>query len=205
MNTTRAKAERWVLAVVLATQMHTVCSDESHAAAAAQQSAAAQASSAAQQSPAAQASSAAEQSPAAQASSAVKQSPAIQASSAARPLPAAQGSPAQPAAAGPLPLTCEAPVTKDSGLALRIELTEDASKKVVFDHSKLEGLPTGVLGQTKICTCVDNEGNLRNPVKLVRASGSPQLDAEATEIGKTISYPAGHPGCMHQTVNFSAP
>jgi hypothetical protein len=175
MNTTRAKAERWVLAVVLATQMHTVCSDESHAAAAAQQSSAAQASSAAQP------------------------------SAAARPLPAAPGSPAQAAAAGPLPLTCEAPVTKDSGLALRIELTEDASKKVVFDHSKPEGLPTGVLGQTKICTCVDNEGNLRNPVKLVRASGSPQLDAEATEIGKTISYPAGHPGCMHQTVNFSAP
>jgi hypothetical protein len=139
MNTTRAKAERWVLAIVLAVQMHTVYSDESHA------------------------------------------------------------------AAGPLPLTCEAPVTKDSGLALRIQLTADALKKVVFDHAKPEGLPTGVLGQTKVCTCVDNDGNLRNPVKLVRASGSPQLDAEAMEIGKSISYPAGHPGCMHQTVNFAAP
>jgi outer membrane biosynthesis protein TonB len=90
-------------------------------------------------------------------------------------------------------------------LAMRIQLTPEASKKVVFDHPKPEGLPAGVLGQTKICTCVDNNGNLKNPVKLVRASGSPQLDAEATEIGQSISYPAGHPGCMHQTVNFTAP
>jgi hypothetical protein len=75
----------------------------------------------------------------------------------------------------------------------------------VFDHPKPEGLPTGIIGQTKICTCVDVEGNLRDGVKLVRASGSPQLDAEATEIGRSISYPAGHPGCMHQTVNFTAP
>jgi outer membrane biosynthesis protein TonB len=90
-------------------------------------------------------------------------------------------------------------------LALRIQLTPEASKKVVFDHPKPDGLPTGVLGQTKICTCVDNNGNLTNPVKLVRASGSPQLDAEATEISQSISYPAGHPGCMHQTVNFTAP
>jgi hypothetical protein len=141
MNTTRVKAERWALAILLATQVHTVRSDES------------------------------------------------------RP----------PAPAGPLPLTCEAPVTKDSGLALRIQLTAEAFKAVVFDHPKPEGLPAGVIGQTKICTCVDNEGNLENPVKLVRGSGSPQLDAEATEIGKTISYPAGHPGCMHQTVNFAAP
>jgi len=59
---------------------------------------------------------------------------------------------------------------------MRIQLTPEASKKVVFDHPKPEGLPAGVLGQTKICTCVDNNGNLKNPVKLVRASGSPQLD-----------------------------
>jgi len=111
--------------------------------------------------------------------------------------------PSQPA--GPLPVTCEAPVTKDSGLALRIQLTADAFKNVVFDHPKPEGLPTGVIGQTKICTCVDAAGNLREGVKLVRASGSPQLDAEATEIGRSLSYPAGHPGCMHQTVNFTAP
>lgn len=88
---------------------------------------------------------------------------------------------------------------------MRIELTPTAFKKVVFDHPKPEGLPSGVLGQTKICTCVDNDGNLKSPVKLVRASGSPQLDAEATEIGTSLSYPAGHPGCMHQTVNFTAP
>ena len=142
MNTTRVKAERWVLAILLATQVHTVRSDQGHTA---------------------------------------------------------------PAPAGPLPLSCEAPVTKDSGLAMRIELTPEAVKKVVFDHPKPDGLPTGVLGQTQICTCVDNEGNLKNPVKLVRGSGSPQLDAEATEIGKSISYPTGHPGCMHQTVNFTAP
>ena len=106
---------------------------------------------------------------------------------------------------GPLPLTCEAPVTKDSGLALRIQLTADAFKTVVFDHPKPEGLPRGIIGQTKICTCVDAAGNLRDGVKLVRASGSPQLDAEATEIGRSIAYPAGHPGCMHETVNFTAP
>ena len=153
MNTTRAKAERWVLAILLATQLHTVRSDESHP------------------------------------------PPPAGASQAAQPSPAAQ----------PLPLTCEAPVTKDSGLALRVQLTAEAFKKVVFDHPKPDVLPAEVLGQTKICTCVDNEGNLRNPVKLVRASGSPQLDAEALEIGKNISYPAGHPGCMHQTVNFTAP
>jgi len=139
MNTTRRKAERWALAILFATQLHTVRSDESK-------------------------------------------------------LPAA-----------PLPLTCEAPVTRDSGLALRIQLTAEAFSKVVFDHPKPEGLPTGVIGQTKICTCVDNAGNLRDAVKLVRASGSPQLDAEATEIGRSLSYPAGHPGCMHQTVNFTAP
>ena len=88
---------------------------------------------------------------------------------------------------------------------MRIQLTPEAFKQVVFDHPKPDGLPTGVLGQTKICTCVDNVGNLKNPVKLVRGSGSQQLDAEATEIGTSISYPAGHPGCMHQTVNFTAP
>lgn len=141
MNTTRVKAERWALAMLLAMQVQTVWSD--------------------------------------------------------------QGRPPPPA--GPLPPTCEAPITQDSGLALRIQLTAEAFKKVVFDHPKPEGLPSGVLGQTKICTCVDNEGNLKNPVKLVRASGSQQLDAEATEIGKSLSYPAGHPGCMHQTVNFTAP
>jgi hypothetical protein len=147
MNTTRRKAERWILAecwalgLLLSMQLHTVHSDESR--------------------------------------------------------------PAAPA--GPLPPTCEAPPTKGSGLTIRIQLTAEASGKVVFDHPKPQGLPTGVLGQSMICTCVDAEGNIKNPIKLLRASGSPQLDAEALEIGKTLSYPAGHPGCMHDTVNFAPP
>jgi hypothetical protein len=141
MNTTRAKAERWTLALLLSMQLHTVHSDESR--------------------------------------------------------------PAAPA--GPLPLTCEAPATKDSALTIRIQLTADAFGKVVFDHPKPPGLPTGLVGQSLICTCVDTAGNIKNPVKLLRASGSPQLDAEALEIGKNLSYPADHPGCMHDTVNFAAP
>jgi len=111
--------------------------------------------------------------------------------------------PAPPA--GPLPRTCEAPATKDSALTIRIQLTAEAFGKVVFDHPKPQGLPSGVLGQSMICTCIDTEGNIKDPVKLLRASGSPQLDAEALEIGKTLSYPTGHPGCMHDTVNFAAP
>ena len=67
---------------------------------------------------------------------------------------------------------------------------------MVFDHPKPEALPTEVLGQTMICTCVDNEGNLKNPVKLVRASGSPQLDAEALEIGKN-HFVSGGPSGLH--------
>src|SRR5512142_168526 len=93
-----------------------------------------------------------------------------------------------PTPPGPLPLTCEAPATKDSALTIRIQLTAEAFGKVVFDHPKPQGLPTGVLGQSMICACVDSEGNLKNPVKLLRASGSPQLDAEALEIGKSLSY-----------------
>lgn len=141
MNTTSKKAASWALALLLATQLHTVQSDESR--------------------------------------------------------------PAPPA--GPLPLTCEAPPTKDSALTIRIQLTADAFKSVVFDHPKPAQLPTGVIGQTIVCACVDAVGNIRNGVKLMRASGSPQLDTEAVEIGKTVSYPADHPGCMHAIVNFAAP
>src|SRR3569833_1037051 len=141
MNTTRAKAKRWTLALLLSLQLHTVHSDESR--------------------------------------------------------------PAAPA--GPLPVTCEAPPTKGSGLTIRIQLTPEAFGKVVFDHPKPQGLPTGVLWQSLICACVDTQGNIKNPVKLLRASGSPQLDAEALEFGTTLSYSAGHRGCMHDTVNFAAP
>jgi hypothetical protein len=107
--------------------------------------------------------------------------------------------------ADPLPLTCEAPATKESTLTIRIQLTADAFKRVVFDHPKPTNLPAAVIGQATVCTCVDGEGNVTGAVKLVRQSGSPQLDAEAVEIGKTLSYPAAHPGCVHNTVNFAAP
>lgn len=107
--------------------------------------------------------------------------------------------------ADPLPLTCEAPATKESSLTIRIQLTADAFKRVVFDHPKPASLPAGVIGQSTVCTCVDGDGNVKGAVKLMRQSGSPQLDAEAVEIGKTLEYPAGHPGCMHNTVNFAAP
>jgi hypothetical protein len=109
------------------------------------------------------------------------------------------------AQADPLPLTCEAPTTKESSLTIRIQLTDDAFKRVVFDHPKPANLPPAVVGQATVCTCVDGDGGVKAPVKLVRQSGSPQLDAEAVEIGKTLSYPAGHPGCVHNTVNFAAP
>lgn len=107
--------------------------------------------------------------------------------------------------ADPLPLTCEAPATKESSLTIRIQLTAEAFKRVVFDHPKPTNLPAAVIGQSTVCTCVDADGNVKGAAKLVRQSGSPQLDAEAVEIGANLSYPAGHPGCMHNTVNFAAP
>jgi hypothetical protein len=107
--------------------------------------------------------------------------------------------------AEPLPLTCEAPGTKESSLAIRIQLTAEAFKRVVFDHPKAPNLPAAVIGQSMVCTCLDADGNVQGAVKLLRQSGSPQLDAEALEIGKTLVFPAGHPGCMHNTVNFTAP
>ena len=46
----------------------------------------------------------------------------------------------------------------------------------------------------------------RDAIDLLRAIPIfSQLDAEALEIGKTLSYPTGHPGCMHDTVNFAQP
>lgn len=109
------------------------------------------------------------------------------------------------ASADPLPLTCEASPTKESSLAIRIQLTDEAFKRVVFDHPKTANLPAGVIGQSMVCTCVDANGNVQGAVKLLRQSGSPQLDAEAVEIGQTISFPAGNPGCVRNLVNFTAP
>lgn len=106
----------------------------------------------------------------------------------------------------PLPQTCAAPGTPGSSLTMRIQLTAEAFARLVFDHPKPAGtMPAGVIGQAMICTCVDAAGNVNDGVKLLRESGSPQLDTEAVEIGKTLVYPAGNPGCMHDTVNFAAP
>jgi outer membrane biosynthesis protein TonB len=113
---------------------------------------------------------------------------------------------AAPVPGGTLPQTCEAAGIKGSSVTMRIQLTDDAFKRVVFDHPQHEGtMPAGVIGQSMVCTCVDATGNINDGVKLLRGSGSPQLDAEAVEISKNLEYPAGHPGCMHQTINFAAP
>jgi outer membrane biosynthesis protein TonB len=106
----------------------------------------------------------------------------------------------------PLPQSCDVPATRASSLTIRIQLTADAFAHVVFDHPKPEGtVPAGVMGQSMICACVDAAGNISDGVKLLRGSGSPQLDTAAMEIGRTLAYPAGHPGCMRDTINFTAP
>jgi hypothetical protein len=89
-------------------------------------------------------------------------------------------------------------------LTIKLRLTAEAASRVVFDHRNPAALPTGVLGQSVICACVDDAGSIKEQ-KLVRESGSPVLDADALEIGKTMAYPAGHPGCVHDTVNFAGP
>jgi TonB family protein len=105
---------------------------------------------------------------------------------------------------GPLPQTCDSPARKNSVLTIRIRLTPEAASRVVFDHRNPAALPAGVLGQSLICACVDDAGSIKEQ-KLMRESGSPLLDTEALEIGKTMVYPAGHPGCMRDTVNFAGP
>jgi outer membrane biosynthesis protein TonB len=73
----------------------------------------------------------------------------------------------------------------------------------VFDHPKPKAaLPAGIIGQSMVCVCVDATGRIEDPVKLMRQSGSSVLDTEALEIGKTMVYPASHPGCMRDTINF---
>ena len=104
---------------------------------------------------------------------------------------------------GPLPETCETPASKNSSLTIKIRLTPEAAARVVFDHPKAKAaLPVGIIGQSLVCVCVDEAGNIRDSVKLMRASGSSVLDTEALEIGKTMVYPASHPGCMRDTINF---
>ena len=106
---------------------------------------------------------------------------------------------------GPLPQTCEAPPSKNSSLTIKIRLTPEAASRVVFDHPKPKSeaaLPAGIIGQSMVCVCVDDTGSINEPVKLMQRSGSSVLDTEALEIGKTMVYPASHPGCMRDTINF---
>jgi TonB family protein len=105
---------------------------------------------------------------------------------------------------GSLPQTCESPARKNSVLTIKIRLTPEAASRVVFDHRNPAALPAGVLGQSVICACVDDAGSIKEQ-KVMRESGSPSLDSDALEIGKTMVYPAGHPGCMRDTVNFAGP
>ena len=105
---------------------------------------------------------------------------------------------------GQLPQTCESPVRKNSVLTIKIRLTPEAASQVVFEHRNPATLPSGVIGQSVICACVDDAGGIKEQ-KLMRESGSASLDKDALEIGKTMVYPAGHPGCMRDTVNFAGP
>jgi TonB family protein len=105
---------------------------------------------------------------------------------------------------GQLPQTCESPVRKNSVLTIRIRLTPEAVSRVVFEHKNPAALPAGVIGQSVICACVDDVGSIKEQ-KLMRESGAPLLDSEAIEIGKTMAYPMGHPGCMRDTINFAGP
>jgi TonB family protein len=105
---------------------------------------------------------------------------------------------------GQLPQTCESPVRKNSVLTIRIRLTPEAVSRVVFEHRNTVPLPTGVIGQSVVCACVDDVGSIKEQ-KLLRESGASLLDDEALEIGKTMAYPTGHPGCMHDTINFAGP
>jgi TonB family protein len=105
---------------------------------------------------------------------------------------------------GQLPQTCESPVRNNSVLTIKIRLTPEAASRVVFEHKNPATLPAGVIGQAVICACVDDVGGVKEQ-KLMRESGASVLDSEALEIGKTMAYPMGHPGCMRDTVNFASP
>jgi outer membrane biosynthesis protein TonB len=89
-------------------------------------------------------------------------------------------------------------------LTIKIRLTPEAASRVVIDRRNPAALPAGVIGQSVICACVDDAGSIKEQ-KIMRESGSPLLDTEALEIGKTLEYPAGHPGCMRDTINFAGP
>jgi hypothetical protein len=48
-------------------------------------------------------------------------------------------------------------------------------------------------------------GKIKDQVRLMQESGSSLLDTQALEIGKTMVYAAGHPGCMRNAINFTGP
>jgi TonB family protein len=103
-----------------------------------------------------------------------------------------------------LPETCDRPLRRNSLLTITVRLIPEAVARVAFDHLKPEAaLPAGVIGQSVICACVDEAGKIKDQVKLVQQSGSSLLDTQALEIGKTMVYAAGHPGCMRNAINFT--
>jgi TonB family protein len=103
-----------------------------------------------------------------------------------------------------LPETCDRPLRRNSVLTTTVRLIPEAVARVAFDHQKPEAaLPAGVIGQSVICACIDELGKIKDPVKLVQESGSSLLDTQALEIGKTMVYAAGHPGCMRNAINFT--
>jgi hypothetical protein len=95
-------------------------------------------------------------------------------------------------------------VGRNSVLTITVRLVPEAVARVAFDHQKPEAaLPAGVIGQSVICACIDERGQIKDPVKLMQESGSSLLDTEALEVGKTMVYAAGHPGCMRNAINFT--
>ena len=104
-----------------------------------------------------------------------------------------------------LPRDCDAPLRRNSLFTITVRLTAEAAARVTFDKPRSSAaLPGGVIGQSVICACVDESGTIQNQVKLMQESGSTSLDTKALEIGKTLDYPAGHPGCMRNAINFAA-
>jgi hypothetical protein len=91
-------------------------------------------------------------------------------------------------------------------LTTTVRLIPEAVARVAFDHPKPQAaLPAGVIGQSVICACLDEAGQIEGEVKLMQESGSSLLDTQALEIGKTMVYAAGHPGCMRNAINFTGP
>ena len=106
----------------------------------------------------------------------------------------------------PLTETCDRPVRRNSVLTTTVRLIPEAVARVAFDHPKPQAaLPAGVIGQSVICACLDEAGQIEGEVKLMQESGSSLLDTQALEIGKTMVYAAGHPGCMRNAINFTGP